>query len=287
MPIDATAVGTVSSPRETRWTSTDALLYAVAVGSGSSAGSGSGGSELEFTTENSDGVAQRVLPTFPVVVADGESELYRAVGSFDWAMLVHGEQSVELHAALPVAGHVRAVSSLTGIYDKGSGALVATETVATDAVTGRPVYTTRSSSFIRGEGGFGGDRGPSSRVELPERPPDHVVAYATRPDQALLYRLCGDRNPLHSDPAFAARAGFPRPILHGLCTYGFTGRAVLHAVCGSDPGRFVAMSARFTRPVYPGQELAVSIWDGGDGRAWFRTDTADGTVVDGGRLTYR
>jgi acyl dehydratase len=143
------------------------------------------------------------------------------------------------------------------------------------------------AAFIRGEGGFGGDRGPSGKAEAPERAPDHTVIYATRPDQALLYRLSGDRNPLHSDPKFAARGGFDRPILHGLCSYGFTGRALLHSVCGSDPDRFVGMSARFSKPVFPGEELTVSIWELGDGRAFFRTSTPAGTVIDGGQLTYR
>jgi acyl dehydratase len=118
--------------------------------------------------------------------------------------------------------------------------------------------------------------GPWSR---PEREPDHRVVYRTRPDQALLYRLSGDRNPLHSDPAFAARGGFDRPILHGLCTYGFTGRALLHTVCGSDPGRFHSMYGRFSRPVFPGDVLVVNLWRDGDDRTLFQTETQDGTVV--------
>src|SRR5258708_32216903 len=120
------------------------------------------------------------------------------------------------------------------------------------------MVTSRSAAFIRGEGGFGGDRGPASAWERPEREPDDRVEYATRPEQALLYRLSGDRNPLHSDPKFAAGGGFDRPILHGLCTYGFTGRALLHALCGSDPARFGTMQARCSRPVVPGDTLVVS-----------------------------
>ena len=134
----------------------------------------------------------------------------------------------------------------------------------------------------------GSGPGPSgARNVAPEREPDHTVTYETRADQALLYRLSGDRNPLHSDPAFAAFGGFDRPILHGLCSYGFTGRALLHTLCGSDPGRFAAMEARFSSPVVPGEELTVKMWETGGGEATFQTAGADDrTVIDAGRLTY-
>jgi len=245
--------------------------------------------ELEFTTENSAGIEQKVLPTFGVLVARGGGA-GRALGSFDWAMLVHAEQAFELHRPLPPAGTARTTSTVTGIYDKGSGALVVTENVAVDAETSEPLVTSTSSAFIRGEGGFGGERGPrdgGDAWELPDRDPDLRVEEQTRPEQALLYRLTGDRNPLHSDPTFAARGGFARPILHGLCTYGITGRALLHAVCDSDPARFGAMSGRFTRPVLPGETLVVSIWRE-DGGALFQTAKQDGTVViDRGRVRVR
>jgi acyl dehydratase len=189
-----------------------------------------------------------------------------------------------------VADTVRTTSTVTGIYDKGSGALVTSENVAVDANTGEKLITAASGVFIRGEGGFGGDRGPSDGWQQPQRPPDHVVVQPTRPEQALLYRLSGDRNPLHADPEFAARGGFSRPILHGLCTYGFTGRALLHTLCDSDPARFQSMSARFSRPVQPGDTLVVSIWLPSDGEytALFQTATEDGTVViDRGRMQFR
>ena len=142
--------------------------------------------------------------------------------------------------------------------------------------------------FIRGEGGWGGDRGPSGpRNVAPERAPDHQVTYQTREDQALLYRLNGDRNPLHSDPKFAAKGGFPKPILHGLCTYGFTGRALLHELCGSEPSRFGSMEARFASPVMPGEALTVKMWDDGDGAVFQTCATDDRVVMDGGRFTYR
>jgi acyl dehydratase len=171
------------------------------------------------------------------------------------------------------------------MYDKGSAALVVTESTAVDAATGDPLVTTRGSIFIRGEGGFGGDRGPAADWAMPSGPPDAQVTYPVPGDQALLYRLTGDRNPLHSDPKFAARGGFDRPILHGMCTYGYTGRALLHAVCGSDPGRFLSMEGRFTRPVMPGDELTISIWADG-GTAYFRTTVGGQPVIDRGRLTY-
>jgi acyl dehydratase len=242
------------------------------------------GFELEFTTENSTDRAQRVLPTFATVVGGGGPPR-ASLGSFDPAMLVHGEQSIELFGPIPAEATVRTTSEVTGIYDKGSGALVVTTSTSVDAHSGEPRFTATSSLFVRGEGGFGGERGPSSgAAPLPDRQPDDVVTYTTRPDQALLYRLSGDRNPLHSDPVFAKRAGFDRPILHGLCTYGFTGRALLHTVCGSDPARFRAMSGRFSRPTFPGDALTISMWADGDG-VRFRTDNQDGaTVIDAGRF---
>ena len=239
---------------------------------------------------------QRVLPTFGVLLAAGGGGAMRTMGTFNPAMLVHAEQEIVLHRELLAAGSVRVTGTLTGIVDKGSGALVTTESVAVDAETGEPAFTTRSGAFIRGEGGFGASRRAGAASEpdgaatlpVPERPADHQVTYATLPQQALLYRLCGDRNPLHSDPSFAARAGFDRPILHGLCTYGFTGRALLHELCGSDPSRLTSVFGRFTRPVWPGQALTVSMWvEDAAGRAAFRTTADDGTVViDRGRCTY-
>jgi acyl dehydratase len=277
VPLDLTAAGREGAPREHSWTSKDALLYAVGVG----AGLGDPLRELAFTTENTEGVEQAVLPTFGVLLAQAPAA---DLGPFDRAMLVHAEQSVRLHRVLPVSGTVRATARVVGIEDKGSGALVTTESSANDE-RGEPLVTSRSSVFIRGEGGFGGERGPRDQWRRPDREPDHVVVLPTRPEQALLYRLSGDRNPLHSDPKFAGRAGFDRPILHGLCTYGFTGRALLATVMGGDVGRFRAMSGRFSAPVLPGDELTVRIWEGpDDGTALFQPSRGDGAVVlDHGR----
>lgn len=283
MPINLEAVGAVSDPVERNWSSADCLLYALGVGAGSL---DAVDFELEYTTENSTDRPQKVLPTFAAVVGGGGPPR-ASLGSFDLAMLVHGEQSIELFGPIPAEGSIRTTSVVTGIYDKGSGAVVVSESTSVDAHSGEPRFASTTSLFIRGEGGFGGARGPSSSAEpWPAREPDDVVTYAVRPDQALVYRLSGDRNPLHSDPVFAKRAGFDRPILHGLCTYGFTGRALLHAVCGSDPARFGAMRARFSKPTMPGDTLSISVWDIGDsakGTYRFRTETQRGeTVIDGG-----
>jgi acyl dehydratase len=282
MPMNLDAVGSTSEPITRSWTSTDCLLYALGVGAGALDPTGY---ELEYTTENSADVTQKVLPTFASIVGLGGAGR-STLGSYDPAMLVHGEQSIEMHDVLPADGAVATTSTVAGIFDKGSGALVVLESSSADASTGAPLFSSRSALFIRGEGGFGGDRGPTSSALAPEGEADEAVSYTTRTDQALLYRLSGDRNPLHSDPVFAKRAGFDRPILHGLCTYGFTGRALLHSLCGSDPTRFRSMHARFSRPTFPGDTLTVSMWIDGN-EAAFRTENQRGeTVIDGGRFVF-
>lgn len=146
------------------------------------------------------------------------------------------------------------------------------------------MWSTKSGLFIGGEGGWGGDRGPATEWNLPSRDADHQVSYETRTDQALLYRLNGDRNPLHSDPSFASAAGFEKPILHGLCTYGFTGRALLHALCDSDPARFGSMGGRFKSPVMPGEVLEVHAWEESD-QVLFQTRVGERVVFDNGVMT--
>jgi acyl dehydratase len=287
MPINPDAVGAKGEPRRASWTADDCLLYALGVGAGME---DPVGHELEFTTENTAGVDQKVLPTMVVLfgfTASGGRSAMSEIGSFDPRMLVHGEQGITLLRPVPTSGEVETVDEVTGIYDKGKGAVVATKTVGTLVGDGQPLYESTSSVFIVGEGGFGGDRGPSAKRNVaPDRNPDHEVTYQTRPDQALLYRMCGDRNPLHSDKQFSDVGGFPKPILHGLCTYGFTGRALLHTLCGSDPARFGGMEGRFSSPVLPGEALTVKMWENGDGTAVFQTLGDDGrTVLDNGGLT--
>lgn len=282
MPINIEAVGSKGSPRTWAWDSKDALLYALGVGCGVS---DPVGAELEFTTENTMGVDQKVLPTFCVLAgfnAEGGKSAMANAGTYDPRMLVHGEQGIRLHRPIPVSGEISLTDEITGIYDKGKGAVIATKGIATLAADGKPLFETTSSVFIVGEGGFGGDRGPADKPnEAPDRAPDLSVTYQTRPDQALLYRLSGDRNPLHSDKTFSDVGGFPKPILHGLCTYGFTGRALLSSLCGNDPARFKAMEGRFSSPVLPGEALTIKIWTGeGAGKtAIFQTVGGDGRVV--------
>ena len=277
MPINPDAAGSVGQPAEFSWTSKDSLLYAMGVGAGVSDPTGF---ELEFTTENSNDVTQRALPTQVVVMGGGSAPGF---GDFNPVHLLHAEQAITLHQPVPAAGTAVATGRVGPIYDKGKAALVYLETDVAD-VDGNPIWNTRSGLFIGGEGGWGGDRGPATEWHLPDRDADHVVAYPTRPDQALLYRLNGDRNPLHSDPTFAAAAGFDKPILHGLCTYGFTGRALLHALCDSDPARFGSMGGRFKSPVVPGETLEVHAWEE-EGRVMFQTRVGDRVVFDNGVMT--
>jgi acyl dehydratase len=273
MSLKLDLVGKPTEPVLRQWTERDTLLYALAVG----AGADDPAAELSFTTENSEGVDQQVIPSFGCLISGSRSP--RDLGDYDYAKLLHAEQAVVFHEPLRVSGSVHAVSTLVGVYDKGNAALLVQESAATDAATGRPLVTAKAGFFIRGEGGFGGERGSAGAPwELPDRAPDHEVTYRTRRDQPLLYRLTGDRNPLHSDPKVAARAGFPRPILHGMCTYGFTCRALVHTLGDSEPARLHSMSARFSRPVMPGDELTVRIWTGG-GQAVFQTVNTTGEVV--------
>jgi acyl dehydratase len=275
MTLDPSAVGASGGPVERSWSSKDCLLYALGVGAGLE--------ELEFATEKQ----QKVLPTMAVVLGARGAVPLEKIGAFNPAMLVHGEQAIELARPLPPDGTLKTTGKIVGLYDKGKGALVVSEAESVDAATGELLFRTRSSAFIRGAGGFGGDRGPSGpSYELPARKADHEITYQTRPDQALLYRLSGDRNPLHSDPEFAKLAGFPRPILHGLCTYGFTGRALLHALCGGDPARFKSMEGRFSKPVFPGEALTIKMWVDGT-RCLFQTLNETGEVVlDQGRMSF-
>ena len=181
MALDQTLVGVTSDPVEKTWDSKDVMLYALGLG----AGADDPLQELEFTTENTAGVDLKVLPTYAVLAAQGGGG--RKFGDFDPAKLVHAEQGFELHAPLPVAGRVEVTTTVTGIHDKGSGALVVTESVATDAESGKQLITSRGGAFIRGEGGFGGSRGPSDDWAAPSAEPDHVFRYRTRPDQRPIW----------------------------------------------------------------------------------------------------
>lgn len=282
MPLNPESVGAVGDVRTMSWTSKDALLYAVGIGAGQA--------DLPFSTENTKDVQQVVYPTFAVVAGSGTTSQGKVamsqIGSFNWAMLVHGTQAVTLHRPIPVEAQATTQDRVVAMYDKGKAGVVVTE-AEVKLATGEPLYTTRSSVFIRGEGGWGGDRGPSGpQNEPPASAPDHEVTLQTSPDQAFVYRLSGDRNPLHTDPSFAAIGGFDRPILHGLCTYGFTGRALLKALCDNDVTRFKHIEGRFSSPVMPGDALTIRIWGTAAGEAVFTTSVGDRVVIDQGLVRF-
>jgi len=287
MAIDPSAIGAVTEPKVYEWTERDTLLYALGVGAGTS--------DLAFTTENSHDVPQQVLPTFAVICCMGFAAT-PLVGSFNWGMLLHGSQEIRLSAPLPAAGSLSVIAEVADIQDKGEGknAIIILRARGTDPATGAQIAETLTTLVIRGDGGFGGQPGQRAAApEFPDREPDARIALPTRADQALIYRLSGDRNPLHSDPWFARElAGFPTPILHGLCTYGFAGRALLAELAGGQASRLTAVAARFSAPVFPGETLTTSIWRTGSGRAVYRTEASgpDGSnarvVLDDGVAEY-
>lgn len=282
MPLNLDVVGTTSEPIPVSWKADEALLYAIGVG----AGQDDPLAELAFTTENSHGIDQRVLPTFGAILTQFRRASRLDIGSYNPAMLVHAEQSTRLTGALPVSGELEVRSTVTGIYDKGSGALVVSETQGLLPDATEPLVTTRSSLFIRGEGGFG-IAGPTDDWAAPEREPDELLEADTRPDQALLYRLSGDHNPLHTDPAFAGRAGFPRPILHGMCTYGVVARVLLNAFADGDPERFDSVGCRFSKPVFPGDSLRIRVWEVDGSRLFHVVNDRGDIVLDRGRFALR
>ena len=283
MALNPEAVGSVGDVRTMSWASKDALLYAVGIGAGQA--------DLPFTTENTKDVEQVVYPAFAVVAGSGTqspgASAMSKIGSFNFALLVHGSQAITLHRPIPVAAEATTQDKVVAMYDKGKAAVVVMESEVKLA-SGEPLWTTRSSVFIRGEGGWGGDRGPSGPQNEPpaDRAADHEVTMQTSPDQAFVYRLSGDRNPLHTDPSFAAIGGFDRPILHGLCTYGFTGRALLAELAGNDVTKFHHIEGRFSSPVMPGDALTVRAWRTGAGEAVFTTSVGDRVVIDQGLVRF-
>jgi acyl dehydratase len=276
MPINPAAIGAKTAPKTFAWTERDTLLYALGVGAGTK--------DLAFTTENSHDIQQQVLPTYAVIACAAWGAAAE-VGTFNWAMLLHGSQQIRLHAPLPPAGKLNVHSEVVDIQDKGDGknAILVFKGVGTDPDSGEVVAETVSTAVIRGEGGFGGQPGERPvKPEIPDREPDAKAALPTTEDQPLIYRLSGDRNPLHSDPWFAKNlAGFPKPILHGLCTYGVAGRVLVAELGGNDATKITAIGARFTSPVFPGETLTTSVWRTEPGHAVFRTEAAE---ADGSNL---
>ncbi|ATY10840.1 3-alpha,7-alpha,12-alpha-trihydroxy-5-beta-cholest-24-enoyl-CoA hydratase [Amycolatopsis sp. AA4] len=257
MPIDpAVAIGADLGEVRFAWTPSDVLLYHLAVGAGADPVAER---ELRYTYERD----LRVLPTFATVAANLRTFEPPALNfpgvDIDLAKVLHGKQEIALHRPIPAEGKAVARTRIADVFDKGKAAVLVQETEVADE-SGAPLWTARSSIFARGEGGFGGERGPSDKIEWPDREPDAVLDVPTLPQQALLYRLCGDRNPLHADPAFAKAAGFDRPILHGLCTYGVVAKAVVDAFLDGDPERVSAFGTKFAGVVFPGENLRVRVW---------------------------
>ena len=284
MSLYLSAVGKKYGPVEHSWDDRDVILYALGVGAASTDPTGP---DLAFTTENSEGIELRVLPTYATVLGLLATPPASELGDFEPSKLVQGEQAVSLPGSLPSKATAFTTSTIVAFYDKGSGALAVIEAQTFDASSGKLLCTSRSNLFVRGEGGFGGDRGPSAIARPTEpSPPDKVVTYATGTGQALLYRLSGDRNPLHSDPVRAKKAGFDRPILHGRCTFGFAGRAILSAVCDDDPGRLHSMQARFARPTWPGDSLTIRMWISGQELAFSVENQRGELVLDQGLATF-
>lgn len=255
MPIDA-AKALAAEPRqgEIGWDHKDIQLYHLGLGAGIPA---TDPDELRYTLESK----LHVLPSFATVAGAGMAMLggLAAPGiDVNLAAVLHGGHSIELHRPIPVKGRATSTSKVAAIHDKGKAAVIVLRSEVADA--DGPLWTSDAQLFVRGEGGFGGERGPSVRAEQPERAPDRTEERTIREEQALLYRLSGDWNPLHADPEFAKLAGFDRPILHGLCSYGMTLKAVVDAVLGGDVSRVRAYRTRFAGIVFPGETLRIRMW---------------------------
>lgn len=261
MPIDLdVGLGAEFGAAEFSWTTTDVQLYNLALGAGADP---TNPHELSYVIDHSP----QVLPTFGCVAAsfhEIEPPKFSWPGvEIDLVKVLHSSEQVSVPAPLPPSGSARAIGRIVEIWDKGKAAVIVLENSAT-TLGGTPLWTRRSSIFARGEGGFGGSRGPSTSAAAPDRMPDLEVEMPVLPQQALLYRLCGDRNPMHSDPEFAAAAGFPRPILHGLCTYGMTCKAMVDAMLDADVASVRSYGARFAGVAFPGETLTANIWKDDD-----------------------
>jgi acyl dehydratase len=251
MPIDpAIAIGAELGSVDFSWTESDVLLYHLAIGA----------TDLSYTLE---GPALQVLPSFGVVAPTfhmtDPPPLDLPGCDINLAQVVHGSQSISVAGPIPTSGSATVTTRISEIWDKGKAAVIWQEGVAVSPA-GEELWTTRSSIFVRGEGGWGGDRGTSAPVEPPDRSPDTEAAYDVLPQQALLYRLCGDRNPLHADPDFAKAAGFPAPILHGLCSYGIVLRTLTEELLGGDTTRVGGFGVKFAGVLYPGETIRVRGW---------------------------
>lgn len=283
MPIDYPAILEQTSSGGTRqWRATDAILYALGVGL---AADPLDRNELPFVHE----IGQKVMPTLAAVLVRGLSVTVKQMG-FDARFSVHGEQSITWHRPMTATGEITGRGRIVGVFDKGDkGAVVVSETDLVDLASGEPLATVRITSFARADGHCGAPTtGAPEPHPIPARAPDASLEFATRPDQALIYRLSGDMNPIHIDPDAAKRAGFERPILHGLCTYGIACRAVLAQFADFQPDGLVSLAARFSAPVIPGDTLVFDLWRDGDVVSFeARVPHRGVTVLKNGRAELR
>ena len=285
MPIDLEkAVGAELIGNTFSWSEEDVILYHLGIGAGDPP---TDPDELRYAYEGDLHVlpTYATIPQFPIMMSMGVAAGFEV----NPAMILHGEHEVVIHETIPTSGTVTQTGRVTGVFDKGKGALAVVEIDSVLERTGRPLFSNRASVFIRGEGGFGGESGPATATPTPIRQPDQVVETTTLPQQALLYRMAsGDKNPLHVDPGFASFAGFDRPILHGLCTYGMVVKAVVDHAVGSGPEGVASVCARFSGVVYPGETLLTRIWDQGDHLAMSAEAKERGaTVLSNGMVSLR
>jgi len=280
MGFDPDIVGRTGEVTRHEWTARDTSLYALGIGAGAATGT-----DLRYLVENLTGGSQRAYPM--MALALGTSFADRpSFGPIDRSQFLHAGQELALHRELPPSGTVQLQAEVTGVYDQGTGAIITWQTQA-ELITDRgpePAFTLNASGFLRGAGGFGGPRfDASSQPSVPARAPDRVLSAFTHPDQALLYRLSGDLNPLHADPAIASAGGFERPILHGLCVLGIAARTILDHLGRAD---LRGLQCRFTAVVFPGERLSVHTWrDEPDVVAFQVRNERDAVVVDRGRVT--
>jgi acyl dehydratase len=269
------------------YTTRDTILYALGVGAGAAA--------IEAPEDNLRFVYEAgllALPTMAVVLAYPGFWAKDPKYGITWQKLLHGEQSVEFHAPIPVEGRVRGLMQIEEIYDRGAekGALLTISRRIRDRDSNTLLATVRQVNVLRADGGFGGPTRPEQLSRTPpNRPADAKLCVPTRPESALIYRLSGDTNPLHADPAIAAAAGFGRPILHGLASYGVVGRVLLAQLCANEPSRLQRLDVRFSAPVYPGETFEISIWKEPGGRAFVEASVVERglTVLKGGYVEYR
>jgi 3-hydroxyacyl-CoA dehydrogenase/3a,7a,12a-trihydroxy-5b-cholest-24-enoyl-CoA hydratase len=255
MALNLDSVGKTWGPYEFSYSERDLIIYALGIG---------------FTKDNLEYVYEgskefKAFPTYGVILpSNAGAEAFLSTKA-NFAMVVHGEQSLQVHNPLPKGGAVQTTTTLDGVYDKGSGGLIVMRFDTRDKA-GNPLCTNWVSAFVRGAGGFGGPSQPKKDTPaIPSTGPDMVFEAQTEVNQAALYRMSGDRNPLHIDPAIAKMVGFKEPILHGLCTYGVVCRRFVQEVFKGDTGRLKSYSARFSSPVIPGEKLQVKAWQANPG----------------------